>query len=138
MGKINEILVRLLFEREKGNKAEVARKLKMRPQTIGNYFKKREPSPEFIRKWREVYGDDILAMVSETNGDKINDGPEDSFIYQIEKGDYIGLHKRAWTEIELTMKTHRDLLLKASDRDDSMIRELGRLIDRLPKQTERK
>lgn len=132
MAKINDILVKLLFERERGNQAEAARKLGMKPQTIGNYFKNREPSAEFIKKWREVYGDDVLALVSEIPKDKINEEPQDSFTYKIEKGDYIGLHKRAYNELELTMQTHRQLLMKASDRDDAFIRELSRLIDKLP------
>lgn len=132
MAKINEILVRLLFEREKGNQAEAARKLKMRPQTIGNYFKDREPSSQFLQRWREVYGDDILALVAETNGDKNNDKGGEAFPWLIEKGDYIGMHKRAFNELEVTGQTHRNLLLKASDREDAMIRELARLIDKLP------
>lgn len=132
MAKINEILRELLFKRENGNQAEAARKLKMRPQTIGNYFKEREPSPQFIQRWREVYGDDILALSSETNEDKSNEKESGAFTWLIEKGDYIGMHKRAFNELELTGQTHRNLLIKASDREDAMIRELARLIDKLP------
>lgn len=33
-----------------------------------------------------------------------------SFRDEIFEGDYIGMHKRVWTEHELTMATHRDLL----------------------------
>lgn len=36
--------------------------------------------------------------------------PQPSFRDEIFEGEYIGMHKRVWTEHELTMATHRELL----------------------------
>lgn len=46
-----------------GNKSEVARKLGISPQRLGQYEKgKMEPKSDFYEKWEGVFGEDIRAI----------------------------------------------------------------------------
>lgn len=75
MDKINELLVRLTLEKGRGNKSVVAAALGEKPQTFGNYLKGRSIPITLIRKWKKVYGEDLLLLSEtdvETNVDKSN------------------------------------------------------------------
>lgn len=66
MSQVSEILKELIPLRGK-NSAEVARKLGISSQLLGQYLNERhKPKQDFYNKWKEVYGDDLLSLV-ETN-----------------------------------------------------------------------
>jgi transcriptional regulator with XRE-family HTH domain len=66
MPELKEFLTEV---REKhGNKAQVAKKLGISPQLLGQYEKGRQnPKVDFFDKWKEVYNQDLRLMMIETN-----------------------------------------------------------------------
>lgn len=51
-----------------GNKSVVARILGIRSQVLGAYEKgRRNPKLPFYKKWKEAFGDDLQALMDETN-----------------------------------------------------------------------
>lgn len=61
-----------LYLKNGGNKAEIARKLggKVSPQVLGQYeIGRHQPKLAFIKRWKEVFGDDLTAL-TETNASR--------------------------------------------------------------------
>lgn len=128
MAKINEVLAKLILEKG-GNKAEIARKLgDVTPQAIGKYANDRAIPVEFIKRWKAVYGEDLLAL-SETTGSQ----SRMNVPHQIKEGDYIGLHQLAWHEFQETLKHSRKMLNEVHKTNSELTRNVTRLVDMLAK-----
>ena len=68
-----------LFNKTGLNQTQVAEKLGISPQLMGQYLKGRQnPKTDFWVKWHDVFGDDPLQMFSsrKTNVDKSTPDPE--------------------------------------------------------------
>lgn len=90
-----------------GNKAKIARELGMSTgQGIGLYVKGRAIPIEFVQRWKEVYGEDLMAKHSET----IVSRETTSLPPLISSPDYVGLHHKAWEEFQETLRHSRKLL----------------------------
>lgn len=70
MKKINDVIAELI-KRYGGKDIVIAAKLGVSSQRLGQYKNgQKKPGIDFIQKWKEVYGDDLLALCetsSETN-----------------------------------------------------------------------
>jgi hypothetical protein len=68
--KLNKVLAEMTVKKGKGNQSVVANALGIKPQTFGNYLRGREIPVSLIQRWKEVYGENLLALVEtgfETN-----------------------------------------------------------------------
>lgn len=66
MSQVSDLLKKLVPKKGK-TKKEVADKLKISPQLLGQYMKDRQkPKTGFYVKWKEVFGEDLLN-IEETN-----------------------------------------------------------------------
>jgi hypothetical protein len=68
--KLNKVLADLTLKKGNGNQSLVANSLGIKPQTFGNYLKGREIPVSLIKRWKEVYGENLLALAEtgfETN-----------------------------------------------------------------------
>lgn len=66
MPELSEILTGL--RKKHGNKAQVAKKLRISSQLLGQYEAGRQkPKLDFYKKWKEVFNEDILKLIDETN-----------------------------------------------------------------------
>lgn len=73
MDQVSELLKTLVPKKGKST-AEVARKLEISSQLLGQYMAGRQnPKAIFYKKWKKVFGEDLLAM-TETN---VSHGKED-------------------------------------------------------------
>lgn len=132
MAKINDVLARLILEKG-GNKAEIARKLgDVTPQAIGKYANNRAIPVSFIKRWKAVYGEDLIEL-SETNGSQwlsmVKGAAEEHFQDRIFHGDYIGMHNRAWNQLEETLNTQRELLREASRRNSELVIAVSKMVE---------
>jgi transcriptional regulator with XRE-family HTH domain len=72
MKNLAELLADLVAKKG-GNQSEIARKLGISPQRLGQYLDERQkPKTDFYMKWKKVYGEDIQQMlmsgeIKETN-----------------------------------------------------------------------
>lgn len=69
MADLKDILPGL---REKhGNQSQVARRLGIRSQLLGQYEKgKRNPKADFYKKWKNEFGEDLEALIDEANASR--------------------------------------------------------------------
>lgn len=110
MERLNEVLLELV--RKKGTNKKVAAPLGITPQALGKYLKGRRLPVSLLTRWKEVYGEDLMKLA---NGEKEPNVSREtsknvSFRDEIFEGEYIGMHQRVWTQHELNMATHRELL----------------------------
>jgi hypothetical protein len=110
--KINEVLVRRVKELG-GNQAEIARKIGFKSQTFGNYLKGRKLPLELIEAWKRVYKEDLQDLADEINVSRETN--QRSFRDEIFEGDYIGMHKRVYDQLEENYATNRELLRQAME-----------------------
>lgn len=113
MERLNEVLLELV--RKKGTNKKVAAPLGITPQALGKYLKGRKLPVSLLTKWKEVYGEDLMKLA---NGEKEPNVSREtnknvSFRDEIFEGDYIGLHKRVWDQLEKSMNSDRELLRQA-------------------------
>lgn len=108
--RLNQILSQLV--KEKGTNKDVAKPLGITPQALGKYMKGRKLPLALVTKWKDVYGEDLMQLAGLSEKQKVprETKGNQSFWDEIREGDYIGMHKRVWTQHELTMATHRELL----------------------------
>lgn len=60
VSQVSDLLKKLVPEKGK-TKKEVAGKLEISPQLLGQYMKNRQkPKPEFYKSWKKVFGEDLL------------------------------------------------------------------------------
>lgn len=75
VSQVSELLT-LLVPLKGSTKAEVAGKLKISPQLLGQYMKERQnPKPDFYKKWKETFGEDLLNY-DQTNVSRETATPE--------------------------------------------------------------
>lgn len=60
MERLNQVLFDLV--RKKGTNKKVAEPLGITPQALGKYLKGRKLPLTLVKKWKEVYGDDLLKL----------------------------------------------------------------------------
>lgn len=116
MPSFSEIMA-LLIKKHGDNKTKISNKLgfkangkpKYSSQLLGQYERGETIAKQpFYKLWREVMKDDIESLMEGKLSNERNN--EKSFRDEIFEGDYIGMHKRVWSELEKTMKTNRQLL----------------------------
>lgn len=82
VNQVSELLNKLVPQKG-ATKSQVANKLKISPQLLGQYMKGRQkPKPDFYKKWKEVYGEDLLnyeeTNVSRETNEETNSEPAKS------------------------------------------------------------
>jgi transcriptional regulator with XRE-family HTH domain len=66
MPELKEILTKLRSGH--GNKSQVAKRIGISPQLLGQYEQGRQlPKIDFYKKWKTAYGEDLIEMIGETN-----------------------------------------------------------------------
>lgn len=139
MEKINKVLAALI--KEKGVKyAEVARKIgDYTGQAIGNYARGKRTIPtDFVTKWKKEYGEDLINL-AETGRETVV-SHETSGRHLIEDGNYIGLHRLAWSEFQETLRHSRKMLNDAAKtsaevvkNNTSLTKDITKLVNILAK-----
>lgn len=109
------MIARLILEKG-GNKAEIAKHLgNVTPQAIGNYETgKRKVPLDFITRWKEVYGEDIIKL-SETNVSHETSKSRVRAMSLIEDPDWVSMQREAWDELKETLSTQRIILSNLSE-----------------------
>lgn len=125
----SELLKKLTLEKGNGNNAAVAKKLGFTPQRYFNYLNGRKPPHELYVKWKEIYGEDLNAMMNDLPVEKVNKPSTTGEMFQdkIFHGDYVGMHVKAWTAQEETRKLHAHLLKEANKNMKELVAQLASL-----------
>lgn len=113
MPSFTEIMA-ILIKKQGGNVSQISRELGLRKdgkarfssQLIGQYrdgeVGKKGINMEFVEAWKDAFGDDIQALMKGVE--------RTSFQHEIFEGDYVGLHKNAWSLFEDAMRSDKQLL----------------------------
>lgn len=79
--------------------------------------------------WRDSHGEMFRTPAQVESGAS---GAENSqFLDRISTGDYIGMHNKAWYQVEETMKLQRQLLRESSVNTKNLITQLKKLVDEI-------
>lgn len=131
MDKINEVLEgrvkALMFETKGLSQADIARSIDEKPQTFGNYVRGRTIPASVLRKWKAKYKEDLEELAEAGPSTNVSRGNSD-FRHQIFEGDYVGLHKRAWDELEKTLKHQRKIINEMVRQNGDSVKHLGVMV----------
>jgi abortive infection bacteriophage resistance protein len=132
--KINEILADLTLKKGKGNQAEVARALGIKPQTFGNYLKGRTLPLNLVAKWKKVYGEDLQELANKDVSTNVDDTNNDvPFKHLIAEGEYVGLHKKAWDEFQKTLEHNRKIIAEITSTNSELGKGILEIVGHLTK-----
>lgn len=104
----------LLIKKRGGNVSQISRDLGLKKdgkprfssQLIGQYrdgdVGKKGVNMEFVQAWKDAFGDDIMGLMKGFE--------RTAFQHEIFEGDYVGLHKNAWSLFEDAMRSDKELL----------------------------
>lgn len=93
-----------LIDNKEFTKTSLHKKIGVSRETLDNYLKgKTSPTTEDVKKMSKILGESFGKEIPRTFRDEIFEG------------DYIGIHKRVWEQLEGSMNNDRKLLLSLAD-----------------------
>jgi transcriptional regulator with XRE-family HTH domain len=136
VGDLTDVLKELI--KDKGKQTEIAKKLGISAQRLGQYLAGRQkPKLDFYIKWKEVFGEDIQQMLTgeQTNVSRGTLEEVKGKVYtELIEGkniNYILQHKNILTEYKMVPNEIIKMLGQVSQENTSIKQEYQKLVDEL-------